>query len=108
MRIGTCFVEPPDVRTLATWLAPRDAAQLVEACLALPEPGFRVVWAVSDNTRRWWSLAGAQALGYQSTDDAERFAADRLARFGEPDLSQPLYDLVGGGFCLAPLGEPMS
>jgi nucleoside-diphosphate-sugar epimerase len=107
LRIGTCFVEPPDTRTLATWLAPQDAAQFVEAWLALPEPGFRIVWAVSDNTRRWWSLSGAQALGYRPTEDAERFAAERIAEFGEPDLTQPLHDLVGGGFCLAPLGEPM-
>jgi len=108
LRIGTCFAEPADTRALATWLAPADAAQLVEACLAVPEPGFRVVWAVSDNTRRWWTLQGARALGYEPTDDAERFAADRIARFGEPDLTDPVHDLVGGGFCIAPLGEPMS
>jgi uronate dehydrogenase len=64
------------------------------------------VWGVSDNTRRWWSLDGARALGYRSVDDAERFAADRVARFGEPDLADPVYDLVGGAFCLRPLGEP--
>jgi len=108
LRIGTCFAEPADTRALATWLAPSDAARLVEACLAFPDNGFRVVWAVSDNTRRWWTLAGARALGYESSDDAERFAADRIARFGEPDLTDPVHDMVGGAFVSTPLGELMS
>jgi uronate dehydrogenase len=107
LRIGTCFVEPIGSRGLATWLSPGDAGRLVEACLAAPAVGFRVVWAVSDNRRRWWSLAGARALGFVSADDAERFAVERVAQFGEPDLADPVHDLVGGQFCLAPLGEPM-
>jgi nucleoside-diphosphate-sugar epimerase len=108
LRIGTCFVEPTDVRALATWLAPSDAARLIEAALAVREPGFRVVWAISDNTRRWFSLAGARALGYEPAENAERFAEARIAADGEPDLSDPLHNLVGGGFVKAPLGEPMS
>jgi nucleoside-diphosphate-sugar epimerase len=107
LRIGTCFAEPADTRALSTWLAPGDAAQLVEACLVLPDSGFRLVWAVSDNTRRWWSLAGARAVGFEPTEDAEMYAADRIARFGEPDLNDPVHDLVGGIFCSWPLGEPM-
>jgi NADP-dependent aldehyde dehydrogenase len=107
LRIGTCFAEPADTRALATWLAPSDAARLVEAALAYPEPGFRLLWAVSDNTRRWWSLAEAEAIGYHSEEDAEQFAADRIAKFGEPDHTEPLHDLVGGAFCAAPLGKPM-
>src|SRR5689334_14269655 len=51
LRIGTCFPEPPDARALATWLAPEDAARLVEAILDNPTPGYRVMWATSDNTR---------------------------------------------------------
>jgi uronate dehydrogenase len=107
LRIGTCFVEPPDARALSTWLAPADAARLIDACLNNSTPGYRTIWAISDNTRRWWSLAGAEAIGYKSVDDAERFAPSRLAANGEPDLSDPLHDLVGGAFCQAPLGEPM-
>ena len=106
IRIGSCFIEPPDSRALATWLAPSDAARLLEACLSHPhEDGFRVIWGVSDNTRRWWSLAGSRALGYESAEDSERFAADRIARYGEPDPREPIHDLVGGATCLAPLGE---
>ena len=108
LRIGTCFVEPTDTRGLSTWLAPGDAAQLIEACLALPGNGFRIVWAVSDNTRRWWSLEGARAMGFAPTGNAEVFAADRIAQFGEPDLNDPVHNLVGGAFCGWPLGEPMT
>jgi uronate dehydrogenase len=107
LRIGTCFDEPIGSRGLATWLAPVDAGRLVEACLSASDVGFSVVWAVSDNTRRWWSLAEAAALGYESVEDAEKFAAVRVAEFGEPDLTDPVHDLVGGSFVLSPLGEQM-
>jgi uronate dehydrogenase len=105
LRIGSCFAEPTGTRGLATWLSPADAANLIEVCLAAPRPGFRVLWAISDNTRRWWSLEGARRLGYESHDDAEWFAAARIAEFGEPDPADPVHDLVGGQLCLAPLGE---
>jgi nucleoside-diphosphate-sugar epimerase len=105
LRIGTCFAEPVGSRGLSTWLSPADAGRLIEACLAAPEVGFRIVWGISDNTRRWWSLEGAKALGYLSGDNAERFAEARIAEFGEPDLADPVHDLVGGRFCLTPLGE---
>jgi uronate dehydrogenase len=81
VRIGTCFAEPIGSRGLSTWL--------------------------SDNTRRWFSLEGAQALGFVSGDDAERFAPTRIQEFGEPDPTDPVHDLVGGQFCQTPLGEPM-
>jgi uronate dehydrogenase len=107
LRIGSCFPEPVGSRGLATWLSPADAGRLIEACLSAPEPGYRVVWAISDNTRRWWSLSGARELGYESADDAERFAAARIAEFGEPDPADPIHDLVGGQLSVTPLGEPM-
>jgi uronate dehydrogenase len=102
LRIGTCFPEPPQgTRILSTWFSPPDAARFIEACLAAPSPGFKLLWAVSDNTRRWWSLAGAKELGYVSEDDAEQYA-DRIA-----DGYDPINDYVGGVFCIAPLGESM-
>ena len=52
--------------------------------------------------------AGARALGFQPEQDAEQFAAERIARFGPPDLSDPVHDLVGGAYCRTPLGEPMA
>jgi nucleoside-diphosphate-sugar epimerase len=102
LRIGTCFPQPPPgARSLSTWLSPDDAARLVEACLSAPRPGFRLVWGISNNTRRWWSLAGGRSLGYQPVDDAETLRGDEP----DADLSQPDNDLVGGPFCAIPLGE---
>jgi uronate dehydrogenase len=93
LRIGGCFAKPLDTRMLETWLSPADAARLVEAALTVPTPGFRVVWGVSNNTRRWWSLTEAEAIGYHSEDDAEAYA---------DEVPQPKEDFpnhLGGDFC---------
>ncbi|MER7559275.1 NAD(P)-dependent oxidoreductase [Nocardioides sp. NPDC126508] len=99
LRIGSCFEKPWDRRSLWTWLSPDDCARLLEACLATPEPGFRVVWGISRNTRRWWSLAEGEAIGYHPQDDSEIYAAE---------IPQgPEERLAGGKFCSTPLGEHM-
>lgn len=106
LRIGTMDDRPNDARALATWLSPDDGTRLVEACLSAPSPGFRIVWGVSRNTRRWWSLAEGEELGYRPRDDAEAYAPEILTG-GEPDPAAPVHHRVGGAFCDAPLGEPM-
>lgn len=102
IRIGSCFERPPGVRGLATWLSPDDAGRLFEACLTFPSPGYRVVWGVSDNTRRIYSLAEAEALGYRSLDDAEKFAGE----ITDPAPTGDAARFVGGPFTTAPLGVP--
>ncbi len=93
VRIGSCFERPKDVRMLSTWLSPDDAGRLFEACLSAPSPGFRVVWGVSANTRRWFSLDEARALGYEPQDDAEVFAE-------QVTQDDPLaHKYVGGAWC---------
>jgi nucleoside-diphosphate-sugar epimerase len=100
LRIGSCAEEPPDARALATWLSPGDVARLVDAAVTVRAPGFRVVWGVSDNTRRRWALGGAAELGYRSADDAEVFAGRDLP-------ADPWTDaFVGGGFCGPSHDEP--
>ena len=107
LRIGLWFPTPPGVRGLAMWLSPEDGARLVEACLAAESPGFRIVWGISRNTRRWWSLAEGEALGYFPKDDAEEYAAALVAEHGEPDWTgDPVLYRVGGQWCDVPLGEP--
>jgi nucleoside-diphosphate-sugar epimerase len=103
IRIGSCFESPLRLgpRGLSTWLSPDDAARLFEACLSCPSPGYRLIWGVSDNTRRIYSIAEAEALGYQSLDNAEVYAA-QLADTPEP--TGPAAEYVGGAFCTAPLG----
>ncbi|RJQ79865.1 NAD-dependent epimerase/dehydratase family protein [Amycolatopsis panacis] len=102
VRIGSCFETPIPLgpRGLITWLSPDDGARLFEACLSAPSPGYQLVWGVSDNTRRIYSLAEAEALGYQSHDNAETFAEQLPTK---PTPTEAEY--VGGSFCTAPLGE---
>ncbi|GLL16101.1 NAD-dependent dehydratase [Pseudonocardia halophobica] len=98
LRIGTCADEPHDLRGLSTWLSPDDCARLVEAALATPSPGFRVVWGVSANTRRVWSPEGGAAIGYVPQDDAEVFAG-RIGP-GDPAKDEAGRRYVGGAFTL--------
>ncbi|TDP97836.1 NAD-dependent epimerase/dehydratase family protein [Labedaea rhizosphaerae] len=104
IRIGSCFPDPLKLgkRGLTTWLSPDDGARLFEACLSAPSPGYRVIWGVSNNTRRIYSLDEARALGYEPKDDAESYA-DQLA--DAPDPSGVAAEYVGGPFCTAPLGH---
>jgi nucleoside-diphosphate-sugar epimerase len=108
LRIGSCFDVPTNVRHLSTWMSPDDSARLMNACLRTDNGGFHVVWGVSANTRRWWSLKAGEQIGYQPVDDAEVFAADLIDRLGEAELSDPVHHLVGGELCASPLGTAMS
>ncbi|HEY2297936.1 MAG TPA: NAD(P)-dependent oxidoreductase [Jatrophihabitans sp.] len=93
LRIGTFAPSPPDVRALSTWLSPDDCVRLVDACLRSEALSYSIVWGVSANTRRTWSLAAGHELGYFPADDAEMHAADL------PDAQPyPSDAFVGGGF----------
>ena len=96
LRIGTFAHRPPDRRALSTWLSPGDCARLIDACLRAPELSYALLWGISANTRRRWSIEDAVALGYQPHDDAENYA-DQLATeaAGEAD------GYVGGVFTSA-------
>lgn len=100
LRIGACFPEPPGVRGLDMWLSPDDCGRLVSACLETGVTGFRVLWGVSRNTRRWWSLAEGREIGYEPRDDAEPYAATVRERAGERETA----GLIGAAFCTYPLG----
>ena len=101
LRIGSAFPEPTTLRQLSTWLSPADTVSLVDAALTAPSPGFSVVWGVSDNTRRWWDLTAARALGYESQDDAEVYAEALIELHGEPDPRDPVHTRVGGEYTTA-------
>ncbi|MGZ4508613.1 MAG: NAD-dependent epimerase/dehydratase family protein [Blastococcus sp.] len=100
LRIGSAFPEPTTTRMLATWLSPADTVSLVDAALTTPSPGFAVVWGVSNNTRNWWDLSAARALGYEPADDAEVYAEALIEEFGEPDPADPVHARVGGQYTL--------
>nr|MDT0662401.1 NAD(P)-dependent oxidoreductase [Micromonospora sp. DSM 115978] len=100
LRIGACSPEPPGHRGLDGWLSPGDCARLVEACLTADVTGYRVLWGVSGNSRRWWSLAEGRQIGYRPVDDAERYAGTIVASTAERDTD----GLLGANFCTFPLG----
>jgi uronate dehydrogenase len=93
LRIGTFAERPPDLRALSTWLSPTDCARLIDACLRAGDLDYSIVWGISANTRRSWSLAAGHALGYFPADDAEVYAESL------PDAqTYPSDAFVGGGF----------
>lgn len=99
---------PTSVRALSTWLSSDAAARLFEAALHATQPGYRVVYGVSDNTLGGWvSLDGARQLGYNPLDDAEVFAASVIknanyvagAVLGALPENDPELLHLGGAFC---------
>ncbi|MFC8450385.1 NAD-dependent epimerase/dehydratase family protein [Kitasatospora sp. NPDC057223] len=98
IRIGSCFPRPRSPRMLATWLSPADCARLVHAALTAPGVGHTVVNGISANTRAWWDLSSARALGYEPQDDAEAYAAEVTAQHGELDPGSADARLLGGFF----------
>ena len=69
----------------------------VHAALTAPEVGHTVVYGSSANTRIWWDLSSARALGYDPQDDAEQWAAtiEAVAATEEDELDDRF---VGGSF----------
>ena len=98
LRIGSALPEPRAPRHLSTWLSPDDTVGLVDAALTAPSPGFAVVWGVSANTRNWWDLTSARALGYEPADDAEIYAEAITSAYGEPRPGTVEHDRLGGEF----------
>ncbi|MFG2626752.1 NAD-dependent epimerase/dehydratase family protein [Streptomyces sp. NPDC048473] len=105
LRIGSWFPMPNGMRGLSTWLSPADGHRLVEACLSCREPGYRIVWGVSRNTRGRLSLAEGEAIGYHPLDDAEQFAPEVTDGCGVPDPADPTAARLGGAWCALPLGR---
>ena len=84
-------VAPGDIKTmhraLGAYLSQRDQVQqairMVEAEDIKDERGvpFLIVYGISGNTHRFWSLAGArQKIGYVPADDSQVNFADKIAK----------------------------
>ncbi|MEU5958708.1 NAD(P)-dependent oxidoreductase [Streptomyces sp. NPDC047525] len=102
VRIGSCFLEPSSVRMLSVWMSPGDGARLFHAALTAPAVGHTVVYGSSANTRLWWDLSSARALGYEPQDDSEQYADKLVAEQGELDPANPDHAHLGGHFCTNP------
>ncbi|KOX03179.1 MULTISPECIES: NAD-dependent epimerase/dehydratase family protein [Micromonospora] len=94
LRIGSMESAPTEPRHAATWLSPRDCTGFILASLTAPDPGFRTLYAVSDNAKRFWDDAGWAAIGYRPVDNA--------ARHGYGDDPAEGDDVQGGEYASAP------
>ena len=88
---------PQDARQLATWISPRDLAQLVRCAIDAPGYDFIVLYGVSANTRSRWKNPAAQRIGYRPQDNAEdhAHALDTAPRNDD----DPAVAFHGGSFC---------
>ena len=102
VRIGSCFPEPTTVRMLSLWMSPADGARLFHAALTAENVGHTVVYGSSANTRLWWDLSSARALGYEPQVDSEVYAGKLIAEQGELDPANPEHANIGGQFCTNP------
>lgn len=102
VRIGSCFPEPTSVRMLSVWMSPEDGARLFHAALTAEDVRHTVVYGSSANTRLWWDLSSARALGYDPRDDSEQYAPKLLAEQGGLDPANPDHAHLGGHFCTNP------
>ncbi|WKG03959.1 NAD(P)-dependent oxidoreductase [Mycolicibacterium sp. HK-90] len=98
LRIASYRARPDDRRALSNWLSPDDTVRAVEASLSAPAPGFRVVWGVSNNSRRWMSLEEARAIGFEPQDDAEHWAEQVMASTSPDDPGAQWDHMLGGKF----------
>ena len=102
VRIGSCFPEPTSVRMLSLWMSPADGARLFHAALTAQEVGHTVVYGSSANTRLWWDLGTARALGYEPQDDSEPYAEKLIAEQGELQDGNEGHAYLGGQFVTDP------
>jgi uronate dehydrogenase len=102
VRIGSCFPEPTSVRMLSVWMSPPDGARLFHAALTAENVGHTIVYGSSANTRLWWDLSTARALGYEPQDDSEPFAEKLIAEQGELEPDNIAHAHLGGAFVSDP------
>jgi uronate dehydrogenase len=102
VRIGSCFPEPSSVRMLSVWMSPADGARLFHAALTAENVQHTVVYGSSANTRLWWDLSTARAIGYDPQDDSEQYAEKLIAEQGELDPENIAHAHLGGHFVSDP------
>jgi uronate dehydrogenase len=98
LRIGSCFAEPWDHRSLATWLSYDDFATFVECAFSVPKLGLPIVYGMSDNDTVWWDNREAAYLGWKPKDSTRTHRDRILATVPRPapDAPEALYQ--GGKF----------
>lgn len=73
LRIGFCFPEPKDRRSMAIWLGIGDLGRLVDRMIRADRVGHTIVYGSSDNAEKWWDNRHAAFLGWQPQESSEPF-----------------------------------
>ena len=94
MRIGTCFPEPMNERSLHTWQSHDDFVRLVRTGLTA-DYVYEMVYGVSANPDSWWDNSRARELGYVPQDTAETWR-DKVGGIGADEEIEATFQ--GGTF----------
>ena len=93
VRIGSCFPEPSNARTLSTWLSYADLTRMMLACGTAERVGYSVIWGASDNARSFWRHDARETIGWKPQDSADGFAG----RVGNLVSADPVEERYQGG-----------
>jgi uronate dehydrogenase len=98
IRIGFCWPEPIDHRSMCCWLSLDDLVELLRRSLLTPRVGHTITFGVSANPGLWWDDRHARHLGYQPKDSSAQFAhkLPDFAGYPDPDDITRIYQ--GGAF----------
>lgn len=72
IRIGHVSAQPEYDIDKHIWISPRDLTRLIGAAIEHEPVHFEIVYGVSANPQRFWSLQRARKLGYEPIDGAEQ------------------------------------
>ena len=105
VRIGSCFPEPMNHRTLATWMSYDDFVRLVERVFTVPVLGCPIIYGASDNDATWWDNSAVSYLGWKPQDNAEEHRARLDAEISRPEPDAPDAIYQGGMFTASGIHE---
>lgn len=101
VRIGFCFPEPVDRRSMALWLSLNDMVRLIDRVFAAPRVAHTIVYGVSDNLEKWQDNSHARFLGWQPQDSSEQFREKIEAACGPDANDDAAVRLQGGKWTVA-------
>lgn len=96
VRIGYCFPNPTNKRTMAIWLSFNDFTSLVKQIFKTPRVGFTVIYGMSNNKQKWWDNHLSSYIGWQPEDSSEEFANNPEIVNDAPDPFHPDTTHQGG------------
>lgn len=103
IRIANASMEPADSRSdersRATWVSPRDLAQLVLIGLESLEVDCTTVYGVSQSPYAWWDNSVAEALGYKPADRGMDYAIPHPSVPAAGEKQHISAHFQGGRFC---------